>query len=110
MSDADGRARYPDCRFCNGHGFFNCVSRDGVQSYEAQCGNCAERRRWEGLHREPQRTWCVWTKTGRRPSFWHNSQNGAENEAARLARKHPGKTFIVFEKVVNISAERPKGE
>lgn len=56
------------------------------------------------VHHEHQTAWCVWTKTGRRPQFWHDTREGAEAEAERLARKHPGKTFIVFEKLVNIKA------
>jgi hypothetical protein len=41
-------------------------------------------------------TWCVWTKYGRRPSYYHTERGAAESEAIRLAHKHPGQKFIVM--------------
>lgn len=48
-------------------------------------------------------TWCIWTKNGRRPSFFHPSREQAEAEAARLAAKQPGKKFLVMQVVSKIS-------
>lgn len=102
------RCGYDDCRFCKGWGFY-LASTGQASEEKIWCGNCSERRKWEGLNREPQSAWCVWTKTGRRPSYWHESREMAEAEAARLARLNPGKTFIVFEKLVNIRAQEASG-
>ena len=45
---------------------------------------------------EEKDVWCVWTKFGRHPSYYHADRAGAETEAARLAHKHPGWKFIVM--------------
>lgn len=45
---------------------------------------------------EDCRFWMVWTKTGRAPTRTHALQGSAEDEADRLARKFPGKKFIVL--------------
>ena len=37
----------------------------------------------------------VWTKTGRRPRYAHDTQESAVTEARRLAELNPGKKFIV---------------
>ncbi len=58
---------------------------------------------FDSISREVQESkWCVWNKYGHRPAKWHDSLEAAETEATRLARKCPGKTFIVFQKLVNI--------
>lgn len=49
------------------------------------------------LHIEPASFWFVWTKTGRVPRFAHDTLEGAQQEAIRLARQHPGQKFIVLE-------------
>jgi hypothetical protein len=41
-------------------------------------------------------TYCIWTKTGHRPTAFHNSLAIANAEANRLALKNPGKKFIVM--------------
>lgn len=41
-------------------------------------------------------SYCVWTKLGRKPFFYHPTLAGAEAEAARLAALHPGKKFLVM--------------
>lgn len=92
-------AAYPDCKFCGGYGYFNVTSIDE----KVACGNCFERHRLEGIVREEQDSWCVWTKTGRRSQYFYSTQTGAENEAIRLARKHPTKSFIVFQKCAKFS-------
>ena len=46
---------------------------------------------------ETCRFWMVWTKTGHAPVRTHAMQASAEDEADRLARKFPGKKFIVLE-------------
>lgn len=48
---------------------------------------------------EPHSTWCIWTKTGSRPKRFHATREEAEAEATRLARKNPGKRFIVMQMV-----------
>lgn len=48
------------------------------------------------LAEEPCEFWFVWTKTGHIPHFTHQSALRAEAEAERLARRHPGKKFIVL--------------
>lgn len=55
------------------------------------------------LH-QPKDQWCIWTKTGRRPRYYHNSHEEAMAEAERLALKHPGKKFIVMHMTDKISA------
>lgn len=66
--------------------------------------------------REAVDTWCIWTKTGRRPSFFHPTREKAEKEAARLAAKRPGKKFLVMQVVskfgvpVEAPAPSPVGE
>ena len=55
------------------------------------------------LKTEPMDKWFVWTKTGRRPSYVHESRAAAEAEAARLAALNPGKKFIVMHAVGKIS-------
>lgn len=48
---------------------------------------------------EPANFFMVWTKTGHLPRRMHDDFAGAENEAQRLARMHPGKKFIVLKAV-----------
>ena len=60
--------------------------------------------------RDAKDTWCVWTKGGRRPSFFHATQEGAEREAARLAEKTPGKKFIVMHVVSKFGVEPPANQ
>lgn len=57
----------------------------------------------------PTSFWFVWTKTGHMPRKAHDTLAQATAEAARLARIHPGKKFIVLEavqKIVAAPAER----
>jgi hypothetical protein len=49
--------------------------------------------------REAIGSWCIWTKTGRRPAFFHPTQELAEAEAARLAERTPGKKYLVMQVV-----------
>lgn len=45
-----------------------------------------------------QRFWLVWSPSGAMPpKFKHYNEDGATYEAARLARAHPGQTFVVLE-------------
>lgn len=46
---------------------------------------------------EKMGSWCVWTKRGRRPQYFHPTQELAEAEAKRLAFKYPGSKFIVMQ-------------
>lgn len=55
----------------------------------------------------PKDVWCVWSKYGRRPSRFHPTREIAETEAARLAQKLPGKSFIVMHMVSKFSTEKP---
>lgn len=41
--------------------------------------------------------WMVWNPARNPPSFKHESLIAATNEAERLARIHPGQTFVVLE-------------
>lgn len=43
--------------------------------------------------------WFVWNDQGSAPMKKHESEQGAINEADRLARNHRGKTFIVLQSV-----------
>lgn len=58
-------------------------------------------------------TYCVWTKWGRHPQFYHPTRELAEEEAKRLAAKHPGSKFIVmkmegkFHVPNEVSADQP---
>lgn len=40
--------------------------------------------------------WLVWCENGGVPHFKHMTEQSAENEASRLARAHPGKSFCVL--------------
>lgn len=40
--------------------------------------------------------WFIWTKTGHAPRFAHNTEEAARTEIERLARKCPGKKFILL--------------
>lgn len=40
--------------------------------------------------------WIVWCPEEGRPQKKHNSINKARTEAKRLAKQHPGKSFIVM--------------
>ena len=52
-----------------------------------------------GHHVEAKDTWVIWTKTGRRPKYYHYTRDAAECEARRLAEANPGKKFIVMQMV-----------
>lgn len=49
--------------------------------------------------REAVGSWCVWSKKGHRPAFFHPTQELAEAEASRLAAKNAGRKFIVMQVV-----------
>jgi len=54
-------------------------------------------------------SWCIWTKFGRRPQFYHPARELAMAEAERLALKNPGQKFIVMkmEGKFGVPAEEP---
>jgi hypothetical protein len=60
--------------------------------------------------REPQSVWCIWTKTGHGPRFFHPNRRRAEREAERLAHLNPGKKFLVMQVVAKVSVEAPQTE
>ena len=62
------------------------------------------------IRTEPCQFWFVWTKRGRVPRYAHSSYTDACNEAMRLARKHPGRKFIVLEGVAKFSIGGPDGQ
>lgn len=41
-------------------------------------------------------TWFIWQKYGHPPHFAHPTEELAMAEATRLAKRHPGKSFIVM--------------
>lgn len=43
--------------------------------------------------------WFVWNPEGHSPTYKHPSEKSAVGEAERLARLHPGNTFVVLESV-----------
>ncbi len=43
--------------------------------------------------------WLVWNPNNRNPTHRHSSEASATSEAERLARLHPGETFVVLESV-----------
>lgn len=55
------------------------------------------------LH-QPKDEWCVWTKHGRRPRYFHQTRELAVAEAERLAIQHPGWKFIVMHMTDKVSA------
>lgn len=57
----------------------------------------------DNLREEPVNFWWVWTKTGSLPTKFHESEHDAEQEAVRLALKHPGKKFIILHAARKIS-------
>lgn len=48
--------------------------------------------------------YCIWTKTGHRPTAFHKSLAIANAEANRLALKNPGKKFIVMRMIRKFGA------
>lgn len=50
----------------------------------------------EGVAAEKCQFWLVWNKNGANPKRAHDTYASAAHEAARLAAKHPGATFIVL--------------
>lgn len=53
------------------------------------------------------RFWMVWSPTGRTPTFKHDSEESARNEAERLARNtSPGEKFYILE--AKAVVERPE--
>ena len=62
------------------------------------------------LIQEPASTWCIWTKTGNRPTKFHPNKRAAMREAARLARLSPGKKYIVMRMVAKVHVEAPQTE
>jgi hypothetical protein len=55
----------------------------------------------------PPRFWMVWRAGGSAPTRCHTSRQIAEDEAGRLAKKHPGARFFVLKAVCAIEAEYP---
>jgi hypothetical protein len=53
-------------------------------------------------HPEPP-YWVVWQENGDRPTYRHPTPDLAENEALRLARQMPGKTFVVLAPVARVT-------
>jgi hypothetical protein len=51
----------------------------------------------------------VWTKTGRRPRFSHDTREQAVAEAERLAAATPGKKFIVQQFLEKVSFAATEG-
>jgi hypothetical protein len=49
------------------------------------------------------RFWMIWCPTGGIPTMKHPSAGVAKAEAARLAKVHPGKTFIVLEAIAAVT-------
>lgn len=49
----------------------------------------------------------VWNKDGRNPLKSHGHERVARNEARRLARKHPGATFIVLRGISKHKLDAP---
>lgn len=47
----------------------------------------------------PKQFWMVWNPLGSAPTFMHDSEMKASQEAERLARMNPGKCFYVLEAV-----------
>ncbi|HLY04885.1 MAG TPA: hypothetical protein VKR31_03970 [Rhizomicrobium sp.] len=43
-----------------------------------------------------QPTFCIWTKHGRNPSFFHTDYGKVSAEAERLAQKHRGRKFLIL--------------
>lgn len=46
--------------------------------------------------REQPQFWMVWNPEGRAPTYRHETGESARDEAKRLARIHPGQTFVVL--------------
>jgi hypothetical protein len=59
------------------------------------------------IRRQRSRFWWVWTKTGGVPDVFHNTIDGAFDEARTLAAEHPDKKFIVMQALGKFSV-RPE--
>lgn len=59
---------------------------------------------------EPAEFYMVWTRKGHVPRFTHETREGADTEAARLAEQNPGKKFIVLQAVQKVSYDLEPGE
>lgn len=73
--------------------------------YEWHDGPVMEVR--QGLVEEVKPFWFVWTKKGHVPKRCHDTRGSAEAEAERLARKCPGKKFIILEAVSKVHQPWP---
>lgn len=61
------------------------------------------------MKEEPQ-FWMVWSPQGNPPRFRHDTFDSARDEAKRLARLDPGRTFIVLCAVRGYVLSRPEPE
>lgn len=52
-------------------------------------------------------SWCIWTMSGRRPSFFHATEQSANDEARRLAATKPGNKFLVMQITAQEIVEPP---
>lgn len=55
-----------------------------------------------------ERFWLVYKHGGNIPTRQHASQKEAEQEAVRLAKKHPGETFFVLCNILKCRADVPE--
>lgn len=51
--------------------------------------------------------WFIWQKDGHPPRFVHPTEERANREAQRLARRWPGTSFIVMHAVRKFRVEKP---
>lgn len=71
------------------------VALDAIEA-GLSTGDASDDDDGRGLIERGAKFWLVWNKDGRNPLHGHANEGKARREARRLARKHPGATFIVL--------------
>lgn len=58
----------------------------------------------------PAPFWLIWSKNGHNPRYTHTTLASAREEAERLARLHPGRTFVIMEGVTKVKVAQAEGD
>lgn len=59
-------------------------------------------------HPAPKNVWFIWQKRGHPPRFAWTTEEAAITEAQRLAKRHPGVSFLVMHVTHKLRVELPE--